>query len=361
MTKEIAFRKMPFLLMAVCAAVLVGCDEEEAPAPKQPQAAAVVEESGEECLQRAIDKLSGEGKNIEAADAAAKKALELMPDSAEARLVDGQAAYMKKEYKRAVADFDAVVAEKSLPAALRAEALVSRAVVEIAQNEFDTARLTLFRALHLDHRNAAAWYHLGLLSRNTYQFDEAAVEQFEMAARLSAPGEPRTKKLSREIIPAIRASLAAAAASRPGAAKRDAGAAAKLIAEAEALRKKRQIRAAMKKYEAALAADPFSYPAARELAYLVSLNDKTADGVDKALRAYRVAIDLRPVVQDNYYAAAQLAYANKRWATAVSILDRAIAHDPENHKTLDLYIAALQKAGREKHLNAWKAYRQELK
>ena len=132
-------------------------------------------------------------------------------------------------------------------------------------------------------------------------------------------------------------------------------------AEAEALRKKRQIRAAMKKYEAALAADPFSYPAARELAYLVSLNDKTADGVDKALRAYRVAIDLRPVVQDNYYAAAQLAYANKRWATAVSILDRAIAHDPENHKTLDLYIAALQKAGREKHLNAWKAYRQELK
>ena len=355
MMKEIAFKKMPFLLMAVCAAVLVGCDEEEAPAPKQPQAAAVVEESGEECLQRAIDKLSGEGKDIEAADAAAKKALKLMPDSAEARLVDGQAAYMRKEYKRAVADFDAVVAEKSLPSALRAEALVSRAVVEIAQNEFDTARLTLFRALHLDHRNAAAWYHLGLLSRNTYQFDEAAVEQFEMAARLSAPGDPRTKKLSREVIPAIRASLAAAAASRPGAAKRDAGAAAKLIAEAEALRKKRQIKAAMKKYEAALAADPFS------LAYLVSLNDKSADGVDKALRAYRVAIDLRPAVQENYYAAAQLAYANKRWATAVSILDRAIAHDPENHKTLDLYIAALQKAGRDKHLNAWKAYRQELK
>ena len=105
MMKKIAFKRMPFLLMAVCAAVLVGCDDEEASAPKQTQAAAVVEESGEECLQRAIDKLSGEGKDIEAADAAAKKALELMPDSAEARLVDGQAAYMKKEYKRAVADF----------------------------------------------------------------------------------------------------------------------------------------------------------------------------------------------------------------------------------------------------------------
>ena len=81
MTKEIAFRKMPFLIMAACAAVLVGCDDEEAPAPKQPQAAAVVEESGEECLQRAIDKLSGEGKNIEAADAAAHEIASLLADA----------------------------------------------------------------------------------------------------------------------------------------------------------------------------------------------------------------------------------------------------------------------------------------
>ena len=93
MMKMIAFKRMPFFLMAACAVVLVGCDDEKAPEPKQPKAAAVVEESGEECLQRAIDKLSGEGKDIEAADAAAKKALELMPDSAEARLVDGQAAH----------------------------------------------------------------------------------------------------------------------------------------------------------------------------------------------------------------------------------------------------------------------------
>lgn len=352
-------RRMTLCLLAATAAVaFVGCDEQEPQKPKD-QPAAVVEISGEEYLQLALDKLAlGE---VEAAHDAATNALARLPDSAEAHLVDGQAAYLKKDYARATKDFNAVAREKSLPASLRAEALVSRAVVEIAQNEFDTARLTLFRALHLDRRNPAMWYHLGLLSRNTYHLDEAAVEQFEMAARLSDPKDARTKALSREIIPAVRASLTAAAASRPGAAQRDAPAAAKLIAEAEALRKKKRIRDAIKKYEAALAADPFSYPAARETAYLLSLNDKSESGVDRALLAYRAAIDQRPAVQENYYAAAQLAYANRRWATAVAILNRAIAHDPENFKTLDLFIAALQKSGQGKKAEAWKVYRQELK
>ena len=348
-----------FLLpMAACAVMLAGCDEKkEEPKPEQP-VEVVVQESGEECLQRAIDKLaSGE---TDAADEAVRKALELMPDSAEAMLVDGQVACLKGDYARAAKSLNAVVSEKSLPAALRADALVARAVTEIKQGNFDAARLSLFRALHLNRRNVAVWYHLGLLSRNTYHFDEVAVEQFEMAARLSDPKDERTKKISQEIR-AARAALTEAAASNPNAGKRDASAAAKLLADAETLRKKRMIRQAIKKYEAAFAADPFSYRAARETAYLVSLNDKTQDGVDKALRAYRAAIDLKPAVQDNYYEAAQLAYANKRWTTAVSILDRAIAHDPENFKTLDLFIAALQKAGKGKQSEAWKAYRQELK
>ena len=349
-------RKVFVAALAALAAALVGCDEKSEPAP-QPEATVTV--SGEEYLQIALDKLAlGE---LDAANDAVTNALALLPDSAEVRLADGQVAYLKKDYRRATADFNAVASEKSLPGQIRSQALVSRAVVEIAQNDSETARMTLFRALRLDRRNAAVWYHLGLLSRNTYLFDEAAVEQFEMAARLSDPKEPRTQKLSREIIPAVRNALTAAAASRPGVAKRDAGAAAKLYAEAEALRKKKRIRDAIKKYEAALAADPFHYLAARETATLVALNDKTPAGVDKALLAYRAAIDQRPAVQENYYAAAQLAYANKRWATAVAILNRAIAHDPENIKTLDLYIAALQKAGKGKQSEAWKSYRQELK
>ena len=177
-------RFLLLLPMAACVAMLAGCDEkkEEPKVPEQP--VEVVQESGEECLQRAIDKL--ELGEVDAADAAIQKALDLLPDSAEAQLVDGQVAYRKGDLARATKSFNAVASEKSLPAALRAEALVARAVTEIKQNDCDAARLTLFRALRLNRRNAAVWYHLGLLSRNNYHFDEVAVEQFEMAARLSA-------------------------------------------------------------------------------------------------------------------------------------------------------------------------------
>ena len=70
--------------------------------------------------------------------------------------------------------------------------------------------------------------------------------------------------------------------------------AAKLLAEGEKLQQKKQIRAAIKKYEAAFNADPLSDAAAAKYAYLLSLNDKTSAGVDKALAAYRAAIDQRP-------------------------------------------------------------------
>ena len=74
---------------------------------------------------------------------------------------------------------------------------------------------------------------------------------------------------------------------------------------------------------------------------------KTATDVDKALSAYRVAIDQRPEVQKNYLEAAQLAYVNKRWATAVQIMDRSVAHDASarNRDSFDVLIGALIKAG----------------
>ena len=298
---------------------------------------------------------------VDAADAAATDAVTTCPESAEARLVCGQAAYLKKDYRRAIDAFAKVAAEPSLAAAMRSDALVGRGVVEMAQNSFDAARISFLRAMRLNRRNPAAWYHLGLLSRNTYRFDEAALEQFEMAARFSDPRNERAKKISREIIPALRSAIVSAAASKPGVAKRDPAAAAKLLAEGEALQKKKSIRAAIKKFEAAFAADPLSDAAAVKYATLLSLNDKSAAGVDKALAAFRAAIDQRPERQSTYLAAARLAYENKRWATAAAIMDRAVAHDPENRQTLDLLIAALQKAGKAKPAEAWKSYRAEVK
>ena len=257
---------------------------------------------------------------ISAAELAVKEALALDPDSAEARLAEGQVAYLKKDYARAIETFAAVAAETSLPATMRSDALASRGVVELAQGAGDSARVSFLRAMRLNRRNASAWYHLGVLSRDTYRFTEAALEQFEMAARFSDPREERTKKISRDIIPALRSARMAATASKPGVAKRDPAASAKLLAEGEKLQQKKQIRAAIKKYEAAFNADPLSDAAA-----------------------------------------ARLAYTNQRWITAVQIMDHAVAHDPENRTTLDLLIASLQKAGKGKLAEIWKAYRAEVK
>ncbi len=298
--------------------------------------------------------------DIPAAKAASAAALELRPESAEAKMVDGQVAYLEKDYKRALGDFDAVVAEKTLPAAMRSSALVSRAVVGIATGAFDDARISLLRAMRLDRRSAAAWYHLGVLSRNTYHIEEAALEQFEMAARFSDPRDARTKKISREILPALRQSIVAAAAARPGVAARRPADAAKLLAEGESALKKKAVKAAVRKFEQAFAADPLSYEAALRYAETLEKHDKTSAGVDKALAAYRSAIDQRPEKQSVYLAAGRLAYANKRWATAAQIMDRAVAHDPENRQSIDLLVAALQRAGKNRQASAWKAYRNEL-
>jgi tetratricopeptide (TPR) repeat protein len=296
-----------------------------------------------------------------AATSAAARAVELRPDSAEALLVSGQAAYLRKDYAKAVVDFSAVTREKSLPADVRSEAWAGRGVVELARGLPDVAHISFIRARRLNRRNASAWYHLGMLSRDSFHYDAAAQEQFEMASRLLDARDPRAKKISRDILPALRRSIAASAAAKDGVARRDPAKAAKLLSEGRALQSKKMITAAMKKYEAAFAADPLSGPAALAFAKLKGANVRVDSDVDKALAAYRAASDVNPAAQATYVAAAQLAYKHKRWSTAVAVLEHAVAHDSDNVQTLDLLIAALRKAGKGAQAEGWQEYRKELR
>ena len=85
------------------------------------------------------------------------------------------------------------------------------------------------------------------------------------------------------------------------------------------------IRAAIKKFAAAFAADPLSEAAAARYAHLLALNDKSASGVDKALAAYRAAIDQRPGRQDYYLAAAR----QERRELRLGLVFRAILPEPQ--------------------------------
>ena len=77
-----------------------------------------------------------------------------------------------------------------------------------------------------------------------------------MAGRLMKD-PARAKAIARETIPALRESVRAKIASKPGAAQRDPSAAAKLLSEAEALAKDPKKAAA--KFAEAYAKDPLSY------------------------------------------------------------------------------------------------------
>ncbi|MGN0852013.1 MAG: tetratricopeptide repeat protein [Kiritimatiellia bacterium] len=327
-------------------------------------AAAKCETNFEARLQLALVNLRlGE---VARANQAVAEALAICPESAEVRLVDGQVAYLMQDYARAVGDFNAVANAKTLPKRLQSEALAARAVVEIARQDVDAARITLFRAKRLDPLNAAAWYHLGLISRDTYHFTEAALEQFQMAARLMGARDERARRLSRDVIPALRAQLQQAAAAKSGADRRDPGTAAKLIAEGESLRKRKRIRDAIRKFAEALKADPLSDKAALPYAELLGANvprdaKAAAETVAKALEAYRTVIDQNPSAQAYYLQAARLAYKHGQYMQCAAIMDRAISHDPENKQTLDLLVASLMKTGKTKQAEMWKAYRQGLK
>lgn len=295
---------------------------------------------------------------IDSAQKALDSALAIVPDSAEAVFLDGQLAYLAKDYKRAKTDFDAVSGDTSLPPSLRSQALAARSVMEIAAGAFARARITLWRAMRLDRRNAAAWYHLGHLSRDTYRFDDAAIVQFGMSARLTDDPD-RAKEMTRNIIPALHESLRAKMSAKPGAAKRDPGASAKLVSEAEELDKNSPGKSAAK-YAEAYAKDPFSYAAAFGYAKSLASSAKTDRDMLKALTAFQDAIDQRPTSQETYRTAALAALRRRYPIRAERFLSQALAHDPENKRTLNLYVQTLRRIGKTSEAKLFEAYLKEL-
>lgn len=346
-------------LTAFLAVFVAGCGDDSASVPEKTDAPpVVVEESFDSIMQRGVAAVGQ--KDIASAEAAAGAALERDPNSAEARILAGQAAYLANDYDRARAEFGVVVKERSLPKNVRAKAFAGLGLVEFMQHRVDVARIMFLQAQLLDSRNASASYHLGLIYRDTYHFYEAALLQFQMFAKLSSPTEEHTKTVGRKIIPELRDQINRATVERPGVSARNPGQAAKLIDEAQALEAKSRLTMAKKKYAEAMGADPLSYPAALGYAKLLKRLGKTEADVDKALAAYRAAIDQRPEINKNYVEAAQLAYSNKRWATAVQIMDRAVAHNSKDRDSFDVLIGALIKAGNGKLAKSWSEYRAEL-
>ena len=338
--------------MALLAAFAAGCGKKDA-----------ADESKSPSLEGAdFDTLMSRGANAvtrndaSAATDAAAKAVELNPESAEAKLLEGQAACLGKDYARAREAFSLIIAEGALPSALRSKAFAGRGTVEFEQDDAELARISFLQALLLDPNNAAAHYYLARIYRAEHFYEAARNEfkRFSEITRNSKPDDARANRVDSKDLPELESLIEAKLAKRFGSGGGNAGEAAKLIQEAKDLEGKKQFSEAAKKYAAARKADPRSYEAVSGYARRLVKDTK------QKIMAYCDAIALNPDARDNYFEAAVLASSGGFKIQTVEILNHAIAHHPQDKNVLDLLCGALYKTGNNKMHTAWGEYRQEV-
>ena len=282
--------------------------------------------------------------------------------AADVALLKAQIAWHTKDYKAAADGFAAVANDAKLDASVRAQGWSGLGVVEMVCDNRHLARVAFLRAIRLDRRNGAAWYHLGHLYRDGFGYLEAALEQFEIFVRLEEEASPRVQKVQRTIIPALKEQIARAATELPGAASRNSSACATSISAAEAAVKKGNFKSAREAYQQALAADPLSYPAALGLAKAWERTDTTKQGQNKAFEAYKTACALRPGAVSTFLTTGALALKLGLALQAVEIYSRAIAASPNSVDAIDGLIRALRKTGgKAKVAEAYQTYRDSLK
>lgn len=275
-------------------------------------------------------------------------------------LLAAQIAWHAKDYKAAAAGFSAVANNARLAPAVRAQAQAGLGVVEMTCDNYHLARIAFLRAIRLDRRNAAAWYHLGLIYQE-FGYLEAALEQFDIFVRLEEGASPRVQKVQRSVIPALKESIAQAAAERPGAARRNSAVCSTAIARAEKELRKGSLKNARQAYQEALTADPLSYPAALGLARVWEKMDKTKVGQTKALDFYKTACALRPSAVSTFLTAGSLALRLGFPSQAVDIYSRAVAASPTSLDALDGLIRALRKVGNKNAVaQAYQRYRESI-
>ena len=289
------------------------------------------------------------------------RAAENSDGDADVALLGSQIAWHAKDYESAASGFAGVANDAKLDAAVRSQGWAGLGVVEMTCDNHHLARVAFLRALKLDRRNAAAWYHLGLLYRDGFGYLEAALEQFEIFVRLEEESSPRVQKVQRTVIPALKEQITRVAAERPGVDKRNSAACASAIATAEAAVKRGNFKTAREAYQKALAADPLSYPAALGLAKAWEKADATKDGLQKAFENYKIACTLRPSAVATFLSAGSLAVKLGLGLQAVEIYSRAVAANPNSPDAIDGLIRALRKGGgKEKVAAAYQSYRESL-
>jgi len=303
---------------------------------------------------------------MEAAKDAVASAVALAPNDVDVIELQAQVAWHVEDYPRARSLYLRLAADRRADVALRSRALAGLGVVDMALADRDKtaewlrdrARTEFMQALALDYRNASALYHLAYLYRYSYEaYNEGALSLYKRFSSFTPVVDERVKKVRKTFIPELTAAIDASIASIPGASTRNATAAASAIKRAEEAWKAGKYKTAKLRYDEALKADPLSYEAACGLAAAWLKTDTTAAGQRKAYESYRRACRLKPVATDTHIAAAKLASALSRHASAADLYSRAITSRPRDLTAIDGLILSLRKSGNGKSADVYQKYR----
>ena len=266
---------------------------------------------------------------------AAEDALALEPKAVDAKMLAAETAFYARDYKKARKHFGEVANDVSLPVEVRSAGECGLAVVDIGamaggNMEFnrESARIHLFTAVRLDPRNAPARYHLGLLYRDSFGYSEAALDQFELYARLDKKDTNRVARVRAKTIPELKDAIAKNPVRK--AASRDSALSAKELRRAEEAFSKKQFKTARLRYAEAFKADPLNHLAAAGLADAWYASEPTKAGAAEAFRHCKAACSLRPGSKELLLKAGD--YANKcgNAAGAVEAYSRALAASPND-------------------------------
>ena len=292
-----------------------------------------------------------------------ERAAALAGEDSDVRLLGAQIAWHQKDYDMARKRFRALADDEALSATIRSLGWAGVGIVEMTENNRDLARIALLRAIRVDRYNASARYHLGMLYRDAFNYNEAALEQFDVFVRLQTDADARVRRVQQTVIPDLKDTITRAAADRPGVANRNSTASAAAIEKAKTEIRKGNFKSARQAYQDALKADPLSYPAALGLAEMYLKTDTSSSGRQSALANYQLACTLRYGAVGTFVAAGNLAYQLGQYMRASEIYSRAIAANPNSIDAIDGLIRSLQKIGGEKAklAQAYQRYRDFLK
>ena len=266
---------------------------------------------------------------------AAEDALALEPKATDAKMLAAETAFYARDYKKARKHFGEIANDVSLPVETRSAGECGLAVVDIGdmaggnmELNRESARIHLFTAVRLNPRNAPARYHLGLLYRDSFGYSEAALDQFELYARLDRKDTNRVARVRAKTIPELKDAIAKNPARRVE--RRDSAASAKELRRAEEAVAKKQFKTARLRYADAYKADPLNHLAAAGLADAWYASEPTKAGAAEAFKYCKAACALRPNSKEYLMKAGDYARKSGNAAGAVEAYSRAVATSPND-------------------------------